>query len=62
MKNTDIPIGTLVELPDPTGDDIWMHSFQATVVDYRGENLIVEDQDSDFYEIEPNRVELVDEE
>jgi len=48
-----------VVMPDPRKGDCWAHgNFCATVIDQRGENLIVEDMDSDCFEIEAHRVTL----
>ena len=49
-----------VIVPDPNGSDIHVHSFQGTVVDiFPNGNCIVEDGDSDFFEIESERLEVV---
>lgn len=50
-----------VAIPEPSADDIWNNEFVATIVDVDSQgNLIVEDQDSDFWTVEPHRVELID--
>ena len=62
MKNKhgiEIEVGTVVVVPDPEENDIWTHSFQATVTDIIRNNLIVEDQDSDFFEVEADRIEEI---
>jgi len=50
-----------VEVPDPNDTDIHNYSFVGTVADLFPEEgtVMVEDQDSDFYEIEANRVGVV---
>jgi hypothetical protein len=47
-------------MPEPTEDDAWnFGNFNARVTDISVEgNLIVEDADSDFWEIEFDRAEL----
>lgn len=54
---TQFKIGETVEMPHPNADDIWIcGGFYAKVRDILDNgNLIVEDQDSDFFEIEPER-------
>lgn len=56
-----INLGANVELPDPNDTDIHGYAFVGRVTDILAEKgtLIVEDQDSDFFEIEGNRVEVV---
>lgn len=49
-----------VNVPDPNASDIHYHSFVGTVVDIledRG-TAIVEDQESNFFEIETERLEV----
>jgi len=49
----------VVTVPDPIGDDIHNHEFQGTVADILDNgNVIVEDGDSDFFEIESYRLEV----
>lgn len=64
-KGTDIFYHSRVTMPDPDGTDIFtVGGFSATVEDVRDEsgNLVVIDQDGDFFEIEPYRVEVEQEE
>jgi len=53
-----------VLMPEPNESDAWTYcGFCAIVADMRENgNLIVEDQDSDFWEIEAERVTKVEEE
>ena len=49
----------IVNVPDPIADDIHNHEFQGTVADILDNgNVIVEDGDSDFFEIEGYRLEV----
>ena len=61
MKNKhglEIEVGTEIIMPDPEPNDIWQHSFTASVTDIISDkNIIVEDQDADMFEIDPNRIE-----
>ena len=59
----ELKIGAQVVVPDPEPDDIWSHSFVATVVDpiERFGTVIVEDQDSDMFEVAADRLELSEE-
>ena len=61
MNNTIIKMGNTVRIPEPTPNDLWQHEFVATVIDYldNGE-IIVEDQDSDCYQMVPHIVEIVE--
>jgi hypothetical protein len=55
-----ISVGNSVNVPDPNPTDIHRHSFTGTVADLFDEKgtVVVEDQDSDFFEIEANRLEV----
>lgn len=56
MKKT-FKIGDTIIMPEPNDTDIWQYgNFSARIVDERNGNFVVEDQDSDFFEIEKNRV------
>lgn len=59
-----IKIGDTIVMPTPNKKDAWSHgNFLAVVNDIlKNGNLIVEDQESDFWEVEPDRVELYKEE
>lgn len=49
-----------VLVPEPNDSDIHNHSFVGSVADILDNgNIIVEDQDSDFFEIEANRLEVL---
>jgi hypothetical protein len=56
-----ISVGKSVNVPDPNDIDIQLHAFTGTVADLFPQKgtVIVEDQDSDFYEIEAGRLETV---
>lgn len=59
-----IHIGDSVDVPEPNGSDIYLFEFRGTVVDihYEGQGLVVvEDNNSDFFEIESERLVVVDE-
>jgi len=60
MKYQEIQVGNSVVMPEPILDDAWSHGgFLATVIDVLDNgNLLVEDQDSDIWEIQPDRVEI----
>lgn len=49
-----------VLMPEPNETDVWVYgNFVAYVNDILDNgNLIVEDGDSDFFEVEANRVEI----
>ena len=55
----EIFLNSLVELPVPNETDSYNFSFVGTVIDFRGKNVLVEDQDSDIFEIEAERVEIL---
>jgi hypothetical protein len=61
---TEFKIGDTVEIPEPNDTDFWNYGgFLADVRDIRDNgNLIVEDQDSDFWEIESERAIKIQEE
>lgn len=55
-------VGSTVEVPDAlSNDDSWNHSFVGTIACFRGEYATVMDMDGDHFDIEPNRLELLDE-
>lgn len=57
MEHNPIYNGSQVEMPEPNDDDAWQFGgFVATVTDYVGGMLIVEDADGDFWSVEPKRV------
>ena len=61
-KGNLLEAGQEVNVPDPNDSDIHHHSFIGHVTDVledRG-TAIIEDQDSDFYEIETDRLEIRD--
>jgi len=51
-----------VEVPEPNDSDNYNFSFVGTAIDHLDNgNVIVEDGDSDCFEIEANRLEVYDE-
>lgn len=52
-------VGDEVQVPEPLTDDLYNHSFVGVIADFRGENAIVEDGDSNCYEIEIDRLTSV---
>lgn len=57
-----LEIGDQVLMPEPNETDTYLYGgFYARVVDTNGEYLIVEDGDSDFFDIEPERVDATPE-
>jgi len=45
-----------VEVPEPNETDLHNHSFVGTIIDFRGDNAIVEDGDGNTFEIETDRL------
>ena len=60
INNTVIKIGQTVLVPDPNNDDIHNHSFVGTVEQFRGEYVTVIDGEGDCFDIEPERLEIQD--
>jgi hypothetical protein len=59
-NNVTLQYGDTVHIPDPSPKDIWRHEFVATVIDYlENGDIIVEDQDSDCFQMAANIVEKV---
>ena len=64
MNRKKIKIGDFVTVPKPKKDDEWICSFSAIVTDIiekespLSDIAIVEDQDSDFFQVEINRLKL----
>ena len=56
-NSTKYPIGTRIICRPKNGPAEGLE-FWARVTDYRGNNYIVEDQDSDFFELEEDEFEL----
>lgn len=60
IKGNEIEIGMNVEVPYPNEtDDIHNHSFVGTAIRYHGDYIVVEDQDGDCFDIEPERLTVV---
>lgn len=59
-KGNLLEVGQGVHVPDPNESDIHNYAFYGTVVDILEdrETVIVEDQDSDFFEIEGDRLTI----
>ncbi|MDD5649146.1 MAG: hypothetical protein PHF86_01830 [Candidatus Nanoarchaeia archaeon] len=55
-----IKIGDNVNAPEPIGDDLHQYEFFGTVDSFRDEMVIVVDQEDEYYEFEPERLEIVD--
>lgn len=52
---------SLVQVPEPNETDIHRNEFTGTVADIMDNgNVIVEDNESDFFEIEANRLEIIE--
>lgn len=63
IDGTEIGVGDSVIVPEPLHGDLWQHgNFSARVEDCNEitGHLIVIDQDGDFWEVEPARVEVAD--
>jgi hypothetical protein len=56
-----IVIGLSVEVPEPNKTDVHNFSFVGNVTDIleKKGTVIVEDKDSDFFEIEAGRLEVI---
>lgn len=54
--------GATVIVPDPNSSDIHNHGFVGQVDSFRGRNVVVIDGESECFEIEPERLEVQDEE
>jgi len=48
-----------VEVPEPNDTDIHNNEFTGMVDDFRNGNVVVVDQECNFYEIEPERLEVL---
>ena len=60
-NGTEIKLNDQVLVPEPNDDDIHNKSFVGNATDLFEELgiVVVEDQDSDFFEIEAERLEVV---
>jgi hypothetical protein len=54
----ELTVGCCVTIPDPIDIDIHSHSFSGTIADFVNGLAIVEDGESDFFSIEPSRLEI----
>lgn len=61
-KRAQISVGDRVVVPEPKKDDAWQFgSFTARVASIRENgNFLVEDQDADVWEVEPDRLALAE--
>jgi len=55
----DMEIGDTVEVPEPGADDLWKNSFKGTIVEFKDEMAVVEDQDGNCWDVEMVRLELI---
>lgn len=59
----DIKVGDTVDVPPPRdADDGYNNEFRGTVNSFHGDYVVVEDMEGDCFCIEPERLEVVDEE
>lgn len=55
-----IELGMYVEVPEPTKEDNWNHSFVGSVLKIEEDNyIVVEDFDGDCFTVECERLEIV---
>ena len=61
LNGDEILIGHQVNVPDPIlmVGDLYNNEFTGTVVDFRDDFIVVEDMDGDCFDIEPERVTIV---
>ncbi len=57
-----IEIGYSVEVPAPSSGDMWSNDFVGTVEDFHGDYVTVIDGDGDCFDVEPERLQLFEEE
>ena len=64
INNKEIKIGQSVVMPDPIYDspysDIHNHSFVGTVKAFHDEYVTVVDDDEDCFDVEPERLEIIE--
>lgn len=59
----EIKVGATVDVPAPlSSDDGYNNEFRGTVESFHGDYVVVEDQEGETFCIEPERLEVVDEE
>ena len=58
-KGNEIKLGMTVEVPEPNESDLHNHDFVGCVDSFRNGLVIVQDQDNEFYSIEPERLTAV---
>jgi len=59
-KGFEIEIGDVVDVPKPNKTDLHRCAFEGTVTNFRGDLIVVNDQDDNYFDIEPERVTLFD--
>lgn len=59
MNGTAIEAFDEVEAPEPNDTDIHNHAFTGMVDGFRNGNVVVVDGDCNFYEFEPERLEVL---
>lgn len=57
-KQRLIKIGASVDVPEPIDGDMHCNEFTGHVVTFRDGNVIVQDQENMFFEIEPERLTI----
>lgn len=57
-KGIEIEIGDVVDVPEPNVGDIHLFAFEGTVTNFDGDLIVVNDQDDNYFSIEPERVTL----
>jgi hypothetical protein len=56
----EIKSGDSVEMPEPNETDMYIHSFVGFVKGFKDEFVTVEDSEGDCFDIEPERLEIVE--
>ena len=51
--------GFLVESPEPNDSDIFDHAFVGTVKGFHDKYVVVEDQEGDCFDLEPERIKIL---
>jgi hypothetical protein len=58
-NGVELQVGDSVLVPEPNGtDDMYSYEFVGRVESFTDEFVYVEDSDSDFFMIEPERLEI----
>jgi hypothetical protein len=56
-----IKVGMEVDVPEPNGNDMYNFEFRGSVHSFHDEYVTIEDMESNFFDIEPERLEIVEE-